>query len=64
MAVWVGSTAALEIPLGGARAIYSGTLDAWFYERFHKTEGELTYHQAISKINVVKHIKPRRGGCI
>ncbi|MFT5708956.1 MAG: DHA1 family quinolone resistance protein-like MFS transporter [Oceanospirillaceae bacterium] len=96
MAVWVGSTAALEIPLGsvadkygrkntylfslivntlgcvalyfatdlslllvaafllgGARAIYSGTLDAWFYDSFHKTEGELTYHQAISKVNVM-----------
>ncbi|MGF1759317.1 MFS transporter [Photobacterium sagamiensis] len=96
MAVWVGSTAALEIPLGGvadkygrkhtyllslavntlgcialyfatdlsllliaafllgsARAIYSGTLDAWFYDSFHNAKGELTYHQAISKVNVM-----------
>ena len=96
VAVWVGSTAILEIPLGGvadkygrkntylasliinilafkslyfsteiftllisasllgsARAIYSGTLDAWFYDNFNKAEGELTYLQAISKINVI-----------
>lgn len=96
MAVWVGSTAVLEIPLGGvadkfgrkrvyllslvvnvlgcialylasdllllmasaillgaSRAIYSGTLDAWFYDSFSKAQGQLSYHQAISIINVV-----------
>ncbi|WP_456294808.1 MFS transporter [Vibrio sp. AK197] len=97
MAVWVGSTAALEIPLGGiadkygrrniyllslvvnvigcltlyfasdsflliitaafflgtSRAIYSGTLDAWFYDTFHTIRGELTYHKAISIVNVM-----------
>ena len=97
MAVWVGSTAALEIPLGGiadkygrrniyllslvvnvmgcltlyfssgsflltitaafllgtSRAIYSGTLDAWFYDTFYAARGELTYHKAISIVNVM-----------
>ncbi|WP_428774405.1 MFS transporter [Vibrio sp.] len=96
MATWVGSTAMLEIPLGGvadkygrkntylwslvvnifgcialyfaadvytlmlsafllggARAIYSGTLDAWFYDRFNSAQGGLTYHQAIAKVNVL-----------
>ena len=97
MAVWVGSTAALEIPLGGiadkygrrniyllslvvnvigcltlyfasgsflliitaafflgtSRAIYSGTLDAWFYDVFYTARGELTYHKAISIVNVM-----------
>lgn len=97
MAVWVGSTAALEIPLGGiadkygrkkiyllslvvnilgcfilyitsnsfftiliaafffgaSRAIYSGTLDAWFYDTFHTAKGYFTYHKAVSIVNVV-----------
>lgn len=97
MAVWVGSTAALEVPLGGiadkygrkkiyllslvvnmlgcfvlyiasnsfhtiiiaafflgaSRAIYSGTLDAWFYDTFHTAKGHLTYHKAVSVVNVV-----------
>lgn len=97
MAVWVGSTAALEILLGGiadkygrkkiyllslvvnilgcfilylasnsfftiiiaafflgaSRAIYSGTLDAWFYDTFHTAKGNLTYHKAVSIVNVV-----------
>lgn len=95
MAVWVGSTAMLEIPLGGvadrygrkstylwslvvnlagvvalyfasglglillaacllgsARAIYSGTLDAWFYDSFQRADGHLTYHQALSVVNI------------
>lgn len=97
MAVWIGSTAALEIPLGGvadkygrkniyllslvvnamgclvlyfaensllliliaaflfgsSRAIYSGTLDAWFYDKFHSINGNVSYHKAISIINVM-----------
>jgi len=39
--------------LGSARAVYSGTLDAWFYDEFHKLKGNLTYHQASAKINVL-----------
>ncbi|WP_245696573.1 MFS transporter [Vibrio xiamenensis] len=96
MAVWIGSTAVFEIPLGGvadrygrkntylvslllnsfacivlyfayhlalitlaavllgvARAVYSGTLDAWFYDRFQYTQGNGSYHSALAKINVV-----------
>ncbi|ORT51216.1 hypothetical protein ST37_07700 [Vibrio sp. qd031] len=99
MAVYVGTTAVLEIPLGGmadrfgrmrtyqcsllvniagftalyfatdftsliiaasflgaARAIYSGTLDAWFYDAFKhagsSTEAELNYHSALARVNV------------
>jgi len=95
MAVWVGSTATLEIPFGGladtigrkktysyslvltllgclnllyansligilvsamflgaSRAVYSGTLDAWFYDAFARTAGYNLYHTAIAKINV------------
>lgn len=95
MAVYVASTAILEIPLGGvadkfgrkniyllsllintlgyivlassvtfnelllaaavlgsARAIYSGTLDAWFYDEFQTASGTLSYHDAIAKVNV------------
>ena len=96
MAVWVGSTACFEIPLGGvadkygrkvtymaslviniigcvvlyyavsielllaaafflgaARAVYSGTLDAWFYDSFQAAIGGLSYHSALAKLNVV-----------
>lgn len=95
MAVWIGSTTLLEIPLGSladtygrrrtylvslllnslgcfvlylanevtfvflaaallgaSRAVYSGTLDAWFYDAFHQAQGKQTYHSALAKINV------------
>ncbi len=95
MAVWIGSTTLLEIPLGSladtygrrgtylvslllntlgcfvlylanevtfvllaaallgaSRAVYSGTLDAWFYDVFHQAQGKQTYHSALAKINV------------
>lgn len=39
--------------LGSARAVYSGTLDAWFYEEFHRLKGNITYHQASAKVNVM-----------
>lgn len=95
MAVWVGSTALLEVPLGGvadrygrkatylgslivnimgsfallyvtelvgmlisafllgaSRAIYSGTLDAWFYDAFQQCrQHTLTFHTAQSYVN-------------
>ncbi|TFH92182.1 MFS transporter [Vibrio ouci] len=96
MAVWIGTTALLEIPLGSvadtygrratyllsliinvlgaavllvssgfgliltsamllgtARAVYSGTLDAWFYDRFQLIDGPKTYHSALSRVNVM-----------
>lgn len=96
MAVWVGSTAILEIPLGSvadtfgrkntylfslalnllgclalfyansleeillsamflgaSRAVYSGSLDAWFYDSFANAMGDDSYHTAIAKINVL-----------
>ncbi|MDK9774719.1 MFS transporter [Vibrio sp. B181a] len=96
MAVWIGSTAILEVPLGGvadtfgrkntylfslalnllgclalfyasslggilvsamslgaSRAVYSGSLDAWFYDSFVNSMGEYSYHTAIAKINVL-----------
>lgn len=95
MAVWIGSTTVLEIPLGSladtygrrrtylvslllnglgclalylandftlvllavallgsSRAVYSGTLDAWFYDAFHHAQGVQSYHSALAKINV------------
>ncbi|AJR09219.1 hypothetical protein H744_2c2563 [Photobacterium gaetbulicola Gung47] len=100
MAVWVGSTAVLEVPLGGvadrygrkatylgslivnilgcfallyvtelvemlfsafmlgaSRAIYSGTLDAWFYDAFQQCrqqcrQRKLTFHTAQSYVNM------------
>lgn len=95
MAVWIGSTALLEIPLGGvadtygrrktylfsllvnilgcivlyfadglplillaamllgtAKAVYSGTLDAWFYDNFRRQPGHQSFHSAIATINV------------
>ncbi len=95
MAVWIGSTTLLEIPLGSladtygrrrtylvslllnslgcfvlylanevtfvllaaallgaSRAVYSGTLDAWFYDAFHQAQGKQTYHSVLAKINV------------
>ncbi len=96
MAVWVGSTALLELPfgsvadnvgrkksymfslgltmlgtlvmlgasnfamvllaaslLGAARAVYSGTLDAWFYDAFQAAQGGRSYHSAVAKINIM-----------
>ncbi|MDC5856572.1 MFS transporter [Vibrio europaeus] len=96
MALWIGTTALLEVPLGSfadqfgrvrtyrlsllmtilgaalmlqasnlilvmvsavllgaARAIYSGTLDAWFYDQFQSIEGEASYHSALAKINIM-----------
>lgn len=38
--------------LGASRAVYSGTLDAWFYDAFHQAQGKQTYHSALAKINV------------
>lgn len=107
MAVWVGSTAALEIPLGGvadkygrkntylfsllvnvlgcialyfatdlklllcaafllgsARAIYSGTLDAWFYDSFQSLPGEQAFHNAVAKVNVMVTIGLAAGSLI
>ncbi|MCG9543820.1 MFS transporter [Vibrio sp. Isolate33] len=95
MAVWIGSTTLLEIPIGGladtigrkktysysliltllgclnllyanglfsilisalllgaSRAVYSGTLDAWFYDAFTDSTGAGSYHTAIAKVNV------------
>ncbi|WP_104403178.1 MFS transporter [Vibrio penaeicida] len=96
MAVWIGSTALLEIPMGGladkygkrrtylvslftnmvgcivllvsydfsfllmssfilgaSRALYSGTLDALFYESFQHQVGDGTFHSALAKVNVM-----------
>lgn len=107
MAVWVGSTAALEIPLGGvadkygrrntylfsllvnvsgcialyfatdlklllcaafllgsARAIYSGTLDAWFYDSFQSLPGKQEFHNAVAKVNVMVTIGLAAGSLI
>ncbi|WP_163835337.1 MFS transporter [Spartinivicinus ruber] len=93
MAVWIGSTAVFELPLGGvadqfgrklvyqlslvinsigigvmlvansmlfvllgvallglARAMYSGTLDAWFYDAFTKAKGDMDFHQSTSYV--------------
>lgn len=95
MAVWIGSTTILEIPVGGladtigrkktysyslvltllgclnllyanslssilisamflgaSRAVYSGTLDAWFYDAFDRIPGDNSYHTAMAKVNV------------
>lgn len=95
MAVWIGSTTILEIPVGGladtigrkktysyslvltllgclnllyanslssilisamflgaSRAVYSGTLDAWFYDAFSRIPGDNSYHTAMAKVNV------------
>ncbi|MCM0148591.1 MFS transporter [Photobacterium galatheae] len=95
MAVWIGSTALFEIPLGGvadtygrrktyltsllinilgcivlyfadglplillaaillgtSRAVYSGTLDAWFYDSFQHQPGHQSFHSASATINV------------
>jgi MFS family permease len=38
--------------LGSARAIYSGTLDAWFYDEFQKTDGDMSYHDGVAKVNI------------
>ena len=99
MAVWIGSTALLELPLGGiadrvgrrktylyslfvtvfgvftllfsvslvsimlsaallgaARAIYSGTLDAWFYDAYARTCGATSYHSALAKVNLLAEL--------
>lgn len=96
MAVWIGTTAILEIPLGSiadqfgrraiylmsllmnivgcallyfaynfewlliasmvlgaSRAVYSGTLDAWFYERFQQLTTNGNYHTELAKVNIV-----------
>lgn len=96
MALWIGTTALLEVPLGSladhygrrrtyllslvvtmlgcfvlligmsfswvlvsavllgaARAVYSGTLDAWFYDAFHQAQGKLSYHSALAKVNIL-----------
>lgn len=96
MAVWVGTTAILEIPLGSvadhfgrrsiylmsllmniigctllyfadsfewllmasvilgaSRAVYSGTLDAWFYDRFQQVATNSSYHAELAKVNIV-----------
>lgn len=96
MAVWIGSTALFEIPLGGvadtygrrktyllsllvstsgcivlynahdlpfiliaamllglSRAVYSGTLDAWFYDRFQHKQGDHSFHAALAKVSVM-----------
>ena len=96
MAVWVGSTAVLEVPFGGiadkygrkvtylgslivnilgcgalfyaselvgllvaavmlgaSRAIYSGTLDAWFFDSFQRCpQHKLTFHSAQAYVNI------------
>ncbi|PMN19817.1 MFS transporter [Vibrio splendidus] len=38
--------------LGASRAVYSGTLDAWFYDAFTDSAGAGSYHTAIAKVNV------------
>ncbi|MGF1763928.1 MFS transporter [Aliivibrio kagoshimensis] len=96
MAVWIGSTALFEIPLGGvadtygrrstylvsllvstlgcivlyyaydltlmmiaamclglSRAVYSGTLDAWFYDCFRHQQEEDSFHAALAKVGVM-----------
>ncbi len=42
-----------SIILGASRAVYSGTLDAWFYDRFQKLTASCNYHTELSKVNVV-----------
>ncbi|WP_074213510.1 MFS transporter [Salinivibrio sp. ES.052] len=107
MAVWIGSTAILEIPLGGvadtfgrkntylfslalnllgclalfyasslgdilvsaiflgaSRAVYSDSLDAWFYDSFVNSMGEYSYHAAIAKINVLVTVGLATGSLI
>ncbi|WP_087025084.1 MFS transporter [Thaumasiovibrio subtropicus] len=40
--------------LGAARALYSGTLDAWFYQRFHELNDDQpdNFHSALAKVNI------------
>ena len=39
--------------LGAARAVYSGTLDAWFYDNFQRRQGKLSFHSALARVNVM-----------
>ncbi|WP_330960707.1 MFS transporter [Photobacterium sp. 53610] len=107
MAVWIGSTAILEIPLGGiadtygrrktylfsllmnilggivlfiadslplilfaaallgaSNAVYSGTLDAWFYDSSRHTQGNQSFHSALAIINVFVTIGLATGSLI
>ncbi|EGU50885.1 major facilitator superfamily transporter [Vibrio nigripulchritudo ATCC 27043] len=95
MAIWIGTTACLEVPLGGVadaygrkrtyfaslvvsvvgvsllliadniwlislaafflgsgRAIYSGTLDAWFYDAYQSAQGKDQYHGHLAQVQV------------
>ncbi|WP_260261419.1 MFS transporter [Vibrio intestinalis] len=45
------SVAFAALLLGSARAIYSGTLDAWFYDAFSLAKGKMTFHRALAKVN-------------
>lgn len=38
---------------GASRAIYSGTLDAWFYDKFQTVSGSHSFHSALALVNVV-----------
>ncbi|GLQ76405.1 hypothetical protein GCM10007932_57680 [Vibrio penaeicida] len=39
--------------LGASRALYSGTLDALFYDSFQHQAGDGTFHSALAKVNVM-----------
>lgn len=45
------SIACAALLLGTARAVYSGTLDAWFYDAFTAAKGSMSFHQALAKVN-------------
>lgn len=49
----ISSVLASAILLGAARAVYSGTLDAWFYDAYQLSAGPLSYHDALARINLM-----------
>ena len=53
LASTMSSVLASAILLGAARAVYSGTLDAWFYDAYQLSLGPLSYHDALARINLM-----------
>lgn len=50
--------------LGAARAVYSGTLDAWFYDAFQLAQGRFSYHDALARINLMVTIGLATGALV
>ncbi|MCL9779952.1 MFS transporter [Vibrio sp. S4M6] len=50
--------------LGMSRAVYTGTLDAWFYDAFKNTSGNRTYFSCLALVNVMTTLGLATGSLI